>query len=269
MKYKNSGLCRGLSLGITAIAMLAVVLPAAHADVVSGNSKGYGIDVALTVLNIPLLTISELPMSSGSAPGPYNDSDQILSISESVPLIVSLGTGVLDTTASSDIDGGSGVRMADASALVNDLVLTLVPGVGVPALLNLTADTIGSDSTVSGDFGAHSAVGNMVLENLLVSVSGTALSVPLNPAPNTVLWDAAGLRIVLNEQTSFTGGFGASMDTNAIHISLVDIATVGGLVNGDIIISHSDAAMVSAVPEPATFVALGSLSLLALLRRRR
>jgi hypothetical protein len=251
--------------------MLAVILPvSATADVVSGNSKGYGVNVALTVLNIPVLTINELPMSSGAAPGAYNDIDQLLSISQTVPLVASISTGVLDTTASSNIDGGSGVRMATSSALVNDLSLTLVPVIGGPALLSLTADTIGSDSTVSGDFGGHTAVGNMVLENLLVSVSGTALAVPLNPTPNTVLWDAAGLRIVLNEQASSANATGASMTTNAIHISLVDIITVGGLLNGDIIIAHSDATMVSAVPEPATFVALGGgLALLALVRRRR
>jgi hypothetical protein len=61
----------------------------------------------------------------------------------------------------------------------------------------------------------------------------------------------------------------ASQVTNAIHIELQDILTVGGLVSGDIIVAHSDAQMASVVPEPATFVALGAgLGLLTLLRRR-
>ncbi len=57
-----------------------------------------------------------------------------------------------------------------------------------------------------------------------------------------------GLLIILNEQI-FTGSL--ALAVNAIHIQLVN---VGG-VTGDIILSHSEAALV--VPEPSTALLLG------------
>ena len=57
--------------------------------------------------------------------------------------------------------------------------------------------------------------------------------------------------------------------TNAIHITLTNVAGTGGLVSGDVIIAHSSSGM-NAVPEPGTFVALGvGLLALAISRRRR
>jgi hypothetical protein len=169
----------------------------------------------------------------------------------------------------SDIDGGVGNRYAQSDSLVDDLDIVVVPGTIGPDLLSVTADTIGSDSIVSGDHGAMTPLGAMILENLSISVQGNSLNIPLAPAPNTVLFNALGIRIVLNEQASSSNMGSASQVTNAIHIELQDILTVGGLVSGDIIVAHSDAQMASVVPEPATFVALGAgLGLLTLLRRR-
>ena len=267
IKWLNAGANWRLIAATSVIATL--VLPTAtRADVSSGESMAFGIHVDLTLIGVPILTVGPTPVSSGIAPGAYNDADQVLSVAAAVPLIASVGTGVINTSASSDIDGLAGSKFAFGDSLVDDLNITVVPGTVVPSLITLTADTIGSDSTVSGDFGSMSAMGNMVLEDLAISVSGDPLTISANPDPNTVLLDLAGIRIVLNEQVSSVNNGDASIETNAIHITLDDIVTSGGLLSGDIIIAHSEASMVGAVPEPATFVGLGALTLFALLRRR-
>jgi hypothetical protein len=161
-----------------------------------------------------------------------------------------------------------GNRFASSGSLVDDLDIAVIPGTIGPDLLSVTADTIGSGSIVTGDHGSMTPLGDMILENLAISVSGNALNIPIAPAPNTVLFDALGIRIVLNEQFSTSILGSASQVTNAIHIEIDDVLSLGGLVSGDIIIAHSDAQMNSVVPEPATFVGLGGLTLLALLRRR-
>jgi hypothetical protein len=270
MNYTNSGARRLLAAAFAAIAITAIFLPtSARADVTGGDSRSYGVYVSLTLIGIPVLQVPEQPVSSGSAPGPYNDSDQVLSFSAGAPPIASLGTSVMDTTASSDIDGTIGSRFANSTSLVDDLTIDVVQSAFAPSLLTVSADTIGSTSTASGDFGSMSAVGTMVLENLAIAVSGNSLVIPIAPDPNTVLWDAAGLRVVLNEQTSSVGFGSASIDTNAIHIRLTDIVFGGGLLSGDIIVAHSDASMASTVPEPATVASFGLLTLGALALRRR
>jgi hypothetical protein len=241
---------------------------AAQADVTGGGSKGYGIYVALELIGIPILTIPETAVAQGTSPNPYNEFDQVLSIGVGVPTIASVATGVLEANALSDIDGGLGNRFASSGSLVDDLDIAVIPGTIGPDLLSVTADTIGSGSIVTGDHGSMTPLGDMILENLAISVSGNALNIPIAPAPNTVLFDALGIRIVLNEQFSTSILGSASQVTNAIHIEIDDVLSLGGLVSGDIIIAHSDAQMNSVVPEPATFVGLGGLTLLALLRRR-
>ena len=270
MKYKNSGARRLLGAAFAAIAITAVFLPtSARADVTGGDSRSYGIYVNLTLIGIPILQVPEQPVSSGSAPGPYNDSDQVLSLSASVPPFASIGTAVMDTTAASDINGTSGSHFANSTSLVDDLSLDILQSPFAPSLVTVSADTIGSTSTASGDFGSMSAVGTMVLENLAISVSGNALVIPVAPDPNTVLLDAAGVRVVLNEQSSSVAAGSASIDTNALHITLTDILFGGGLVNADIIVAHSDASMGSVVPEPATVVSLALISVGVFALRRR
>ena len=246
-----------------------VMQSSAYADVTGGDSKGYGIFVALELIGIPVLTIPETAVAQGTAPGPYSDFDQVLSVGVGVPLVASVATGVLEANATSDINGGAGNRFAFSDSLVDDLDVIVGPSAVGPNLLEVTADTIGSSSIITGDYASMTPLGSMILENLTISVSGTSLNIPISPAPNTILFDALGIRIVLNEQFSITNLANASQVTNAIHIELDEAVTGGGLLSGDIIIAHSDAAMVAVVPEPATFVCLGAgLGLLALLRRR-
>lgn len=268
MKYSSLRIVSALAA--FAAMSLALAPTPARAIVTSGGSDGFGLYVNLEVLSVPVLTIPNTPHVIGTAPGAYNFDDTVLSVGVSVPLIGSVGTGVLNASVLSDIDGGAGNRFSYGDALVDDLSISLVPTLTAGPVLTLTADTIGSGTFATGDFGAMSTLGDTVLENLAITVAGVPLNIPVSPAPNTVLFDALGIRIVLNEQFGSTTATDASLDTNAIHIDLTDVAGLGGLISGEVIIAHSSANMTSAVPEPGTFVAIASgLGLLAIARRRR
>ncbi|MBA3725355.1 MAG: PEP-CTERM sorting domain-containing protein [Armatimonadetes bacterium] len=241
-----------------------------HAIVTFGGSDAYGVQTSVSLLTFNL-NIGAVPTASGTAPPPYNDTDQVLSLNVSGGALGSLSTGIMTVNASSDVDGTAGSRFAMADAEVNGLNLVLVPGTGSPDLLNLTADQVTSDSMVSGDFGSLVGVGNTVLTNTVLTILGTGVSINSNPAPNTVVFNSLGITITLNEQ--FASGDGISsrgQTTNAIHIGLVDVVGGGGLVNGDIVIAHSAANLEAVVPEPTSIIgAVVGLAWLAARRRRR
>ncbi|MBA3725357.1 MAG: PEP-CTERM sorting domain-containing protein [Armatimonadetes bacterium] len=241
-----------------------------HAIVTFGASDAYGVQAGVTLLTFNL-NVAAVPTASGSAPAPYSDTDQVLSLFVSGGPLGTLSTGVMTVNASSDVDGGAGNRFAMADAEVNELSLVLVPGLGDPPLLNLTADQVVSDSIVSGDFGSLVGVGDTVLTNTVLTILGVGVAINANPAPNTVVFNNLGITVTLNEQ--FVSGDGINsrgQTTNAIHIGLEDVGAGGGLVNGDIVISHSAASLEAVVPEPSSMVAaVVGLGWLAVRRRRR
>ncbi len=247
-----------------AASMSLGIVGAAQATVMSGTSNAYGEYINLTVT--PLIgvtgsvTSGPLPSVGGAAPNPYNYSDSLLSIS----LGGVLNTSVLEVNASSNVNGGDGIRYASADTAVNNLAIGLfsslgtpdvqigpitIPGIPAVSLLSLTAGTITSDATVTGDYGALVASGGTIIEGL--NLNGI-LTLEIVPAPNTVLLDLLGIKIVLNEQIESGDGI-SSKDfmVNAIHASFDNVLGLLngtlGLINGDIIIGHSYASM-SAIP---------------------
>ncbi|MFI4862182.1 MAG: PEP-CTERM sorting domain-containing protein [Phycisphaerales bacterium JB063] len=206
--------------------------------------------------------------------------------------------GVLSASAASDVDGAPGSRTTTGFGQVNGLDLDLVDAgvtvAGIPTLnldlLNVGATTISSTSTVTGDFGSLTAVGVSIIQDLVLNVNGVDLDLVsllgangnidangfLIADPNTVLLNVGGvvgLNITLNEQIVTGDGITSAMiETNAIHISAsgidLGLPLVDETLNADIIIGHSEASMLSIVPEPGSF-ALLSLGGLAMLRRRR
>lgn len=234
----------------------------ASALVIGGSSLAYGEQVDLLAALILSIDSGPLPQVSGSAPAPYSDSNAGLSLNLNAGTITS---GTLSVNAASNVDGGPSARSASADATVESL------GVGgvLAALLTLTSTTIGSSAEVTGNIGALGASGGAVLEDLAISVLGVPLVIPVDPAPNTVLIDSAGVRIVLNEQSSSGDGVNVrGIEVNAIHVEFTNAALGLGLLNGDIVISHSEAAL-SAIPEPSV-VPLAALAagVLAAFRRR-
>ncbi|HWF07970.1 MAG TPA: DUF11 domain-containing protein [Bryobacteraceae bacterium] len=108
------------------------------------------------------------------------------------------------------------------------------------ALVGLTADVIQSSASAGGNCGALTSTGSTVLAN--AKLNGVTLTA--SAAPNTVLLDAGGIRIVLNEQIAAGNGTtDTSLTVNAIHISLTNAPIGLGLLGGDIIIAQSKASM--------------------------
>jgi len=87
-----------------------------------------------------------------------------------------------------------------------------------------------------------SVLGGGDTQGLDVTVLGTSLlGLPANPPPNTtlVLPGNTGV-LVLNERTvSGDGVTGRGVSTNAVHLTLDAL----GLIVGDVVIAHSDAAI--------------------------
>ncbi|GAA5481019.1 hypothetical protein Hsar01_00224 [Haloferula sargassicola] len=257
---------------------VATLAPTAHAAVTAGTSSGVGIDVGVSALSLVDLDVGPLAQSSGTAPAAYSTTNFVATVNSSVVLgsvaATDDGDGAINTSASSDVDGSSGAKLATSNATVNGLGVTLIPGIVLtPDFLSITSDTITSTSSSSGDFGSLVSTGSAIIENLSITIAGTDLLVGINnPSPNTVIVDAggiAGLTIVLNEQIPSGDGISSTgMTTNALRVSL-DAITVGAVsgLTGDIVIGQTTSGL-AAVPEPAVSL-LGGLGLIGLLRRRR
>jgi hypothetical protein len=263
----------------TVIAWLATVTPGSGV-VTAGASSGVGINVEVSAVGLATLDVGPLGTSSGTAPAPYSTSNSVVSVNTSVVLgsvaATDDGDGAINSSASSNVDGLGGARTASGSSTVNGLTIVLVDGV-LPAddLLNITATTLGSTSTSTGDFGALGSLGTSVIQDLNITVGGQAIyvNVDSSPAPNTTLVNAGGiigLTIVLNEQIA--GGNGTSstsLTTNALHVYLsgVNFGGVTGIA-GDIVIGNSFSQL-AAIPEPSVAALAGLVGLVTLRRRRR
>lgn len=204
-------------------------------------ASGSGLSVPVTVTSGPL------PTAAGSAPPPYN-------VTNSLP-IVTVGTALLagpvTVTAASMLPLSLN---ALASATLSNVALDITP------LFTLTAGELQSTTTIDSSLNASGTT------TILTGTSNLNVNIPSAPAPNTVLVDAGGVRVVLNEQTiSGNGVTFRDISTNAVDVTFTNApfasATGPGLLNGTIILSHSEAHVlgaVAAVPEPASFVLLGT-----------
>lgn len=254
--------------GVVALAAFAACASSASAGFVSAQSNGHALSVNLSALvGIAQLNVGPVPHASGSAPVPYTQSVTLATLNASTLGVATIGTGLLRSEANSDVDGGAGVRTTSAHVVIDDLGVRVVPGaLFVPDLINLSATTITSTSSVFGDGNTLSALGSSSLEDLTLSVAGVGnIIVGANPAPNTVVLNALGILIIANEQ--ILGGDGItsrSMTTNALRIS---ISTLGGnVVGGDIIIGHSHAHAI--IPSPGAASLLCGALLVGTRRRR-
>lgn len=259
---------------MTCVISVGAMLIASAAPAATISSSSYGVSANLNVVGALSASLGPVATASGSAPGAYDVSDSLLTLHQSLALIASpllsageqLNGGVITATARSDYPatprGSASATVADLSAglFVDTLLLP-------PALIaGIDSKTVRSSAWV--DAGAGLSVGgSTVLEQLALGGSvlgslGIGGGLFASPAANTVLVDLLGLRIVLNEQTVWGDGISSlGIATNAIHASFDNFLLGTQLLNGDIIIAHSQAEISgysasAAVPEPASWAML-------------
>lgn len=227
----------------------------ANADT-TANSSAFGEKVDVEVLpllgsGIEILS-GPLPLVSGSAPPAYTKSASVLTVTVA-PI---LKTGLLTVNAESSVPGSTGVS---ADATVKNLELDLL-GELLASLLTLDVDTIQSTATIGGTCGALTAKGTTtILGAVLGGQLGLGKAIAINPAPNTVLLNLLGVKVVLNEQIlSGDGLTNRKLIVNAIHVYFNNAALNLGLLNGDIIISQSQAQLQCA---PSVIVPKADLAL--------
>jgi hypothetical protein len=178
----------------------------------------------------PLVVVQSgpLPLASGASDVSFSDSAQVASIVVSTPL-----TGkVLETGLLLASTQGTGAEVLSESS-IEQTRLQLV------SLLRLQADAIESTAHLNGCDTDPSGATRLVNARLRGPL-GLAIDVPVNPAPNTVLLDLAGVRVVLNEQIVTNSALARSLTVNAVHVS-VDALLGLGLLSADVVLSQSRA----------------------------
>ena len=270
----------------TIFAAAAFGLAATPSQAQTASSSGYAVGANQQVRVGQTVTatvdVGPLAATSGAAPPSYNQTNTVVSASETAALTSgllgvqqSLNTGLLTSTSSGTATG------AQATATVNNLSFGLGTDRFLASLLGLSATTIQSSSQANS-VGGLDASGSTTIEGLLLNGSifgGIVIngSLFVNPAPNTVLFNSLGLSIILNEQIlSGDGITSTGITTNAIRIGFDNFLLGTGLVDGNVIIGQSQARataapVAAAVPEPGTWamMLLGFGLIGGLMRRRR
>jgi hypothetical protein len=277
-----------------------------QAAVTAGTSSAIGVDASTEVLSVIAVTPVQIGSSSGSAPAVYNTSQSAVSANAnvSVPVVITaLATqGLLATNVQSNVDGTAGSKSASATATLTGpeeegpFSVTVADVFSVindpPALLAITATTIQTTSTVSGDTGALISSGTTILANFTLSINGgtglTLAGLGLTAGvdfdagtgeillPNRVInlslldGSLSGVSLILNRQVE-TVNTADQRDLEVTAIALdLDGITVAGLpgVSLDLDLAKSTSELVAAPePEIASLI-IGSFGILALRRRR-
>lgn len=271
---------------LTALSVAAACLLPFAADpavaAVTLSSSAYAASLHLTAAGA-VKADAGFGAAAGSADPAYSQDGGVASINQSATL-----AGNLVNSASEMLQAGVGTSNASSGGIASNKATAttelqnvsfamnnqLLSTLAVTGLLNLGVSDITSTTTVGIDGSGFYGTGSSLLAGL--TVSGSLLTAAIdgsayaNAAANTVLLSLAGLKVILNEQVATQTTTGMAMQTNAVHIALSDYSLNGSLLNGDVILGHSQA-QVGGVPEPATWgcmiVGLGAVG--ASLRRRR
>lgn len=227
--------------GVQAAVQITVTTapPVCQASTASSLAFGESTDLTLVPLlgaNLQVMS-GPMPVSSGSAPPAYSDADSQGSVSVTNPQLgTPLTTGLLETAASSTVPGSD---TASAEARVAN------PNLSLLTLLGLTATKVESTADIAGVCGTSlTATGTTtVVDGATSGILGQGFTIPPNPAPNTVLLDQLGVKVILNEQ--IVGGNGVnsrSLTVNAIHVDINNtLLSLIGVLSGDFIIGQSQA----------------------------
>jgi len=193
------------------------------------------------LLGSPLVIASgPLPLASGASDESFADSRQVASLVVSTP-----ATGkILDIGLLLASTRGEGTEVLSASSIEKtDLRL-----VGNASLVALQADAIESTAHLTGcEPGAAGGGSTHLVHARLRGPLGLWIDLPVDPAPNTVVLDLVGVRVVLNEQVASQSETVRSLAVNAVHVSVNGLVGLG-LVSADIVLSQSQAQVGCALP---------------------
>jgi hypothetical protein len=242
-----------------------------QAGYLTGQSGGVAVSSNLSIASLATANVSVNP-ESGSAPSPYN-----LSLTNSLGATISAGaynlpvvgtsevllsgnTGLLNTSADSNISGGITSGTATSSTTIDNLNLNVLNTLVTP-VLNITATTLTTSSSVSGTYGALTANGNPSFLGLTITVLGVNVTGLVEASAGALvnISGLAGLRIGIDLATySGDGVASQGVVTDNIVVDFNNAVTLGGTINGQLTIGESQASMTaSPVPEPASIAMMG------------
>lgn len=193
------------------------------------------------LLGSPLVVASgPLPLASGASDESFADSRQVASLVVSTqPTGKILETGLLLASTR-----GNGADVLSASS-IEKTSLRLVGGSPLVALqadaIESTAHLTGCDSEAAGGGSTH------LVHARLSGPLGLSIDLPVDPAPNTVVLDLAGVRVVLNEQIASQNEAVRTLVVNAVHVSVNGPLGLG-LLDADVVLSQSQAQLACTQP---------------------
>jgi len=230
------------------------VVHGAETPVSTASSSASGASISLSVAGLVETNSGNVGQSSGSAPAPYSVTQTAIPLDvDAGVLVLNLvsSDGTINTSASSDVNGGAGSKTTAASSQVTNLSLDVAEVLGGDPLVTLSVPASTTNVTVAGQTGSFTSNSSVSLTGMTLEVLGASIdlsginlaNVPANTGVDLGSNAVAGLSIILNEtQTVGTASGGYTTTTNAIRIKLnaVNLGLIN-VLNGDIIIGHADA----------------------------
>jgi hypothetical protein len=252
------------------------------------SSEATAASAKITAVNTVVANV-QVAKASGSTPGNYNNTSSLANVNQNFTLATgfltelhqTLKADVINSYAYSNTPGS--ISATGSTLIANTEAKVYSTFLGIPALsLGITADAIGSTTTVGANSGGLYGVGSSTFTNLALSGSlfdalNFNAGLLFNPGPNTVVLALSGLTgisLILNEQIMTGNGTDTlGMTTNAVHLSFKDYLFEGKLLNGDVILGQSKALISGyspAVPEPGTWaMMIAGFALVGSCMRRR
>lgn len=219
----------GAALALALPIVLASAVPAQAATPPAGGfAEAYGLSIDTTLLqnNVPVKVDPQAATASSCPPAVGTKSASALGAGDAQVA----RADVLNTTAGTDCTKPTATARAQAAN---------VDALGAAAPLAIHADAITSTSSTSC---TAVPVGSTVVTNL--TVGGTAVPLPTEIPPNTDLlpqvFGPLGIRVILNEQHPAASGRG--LVVNGLHIIASNSGALpigGGVIRGDVIVSHA------------------------------
>lgn len=200
-----------------------------------GNGRAYGLSATASVVAGAVgLDIPFADTNPQSAPPDFNASGSVLSANVSVPALLSVSTGVINSSTVSTLTQNSVV----SNSSVNGLGLSLLG----QSLLG--ASVVSSQAKVSCSAGVPVVSGSTTIAGASGLISGQVGATAVIPVGLSILGNTVGGNIYINEQITGTN----SITVNAIRIHLsVTLLTVS-VLDTSITVGHSEASIKDCQP---------------------